>query len=159
MHIRDRRWLSIRLLHHQKGWEPSYENSQSLPWTEFLEELRLFTTMQVLPPLRSFIICDCFSKEMLLQRMAGIPTTEGCYTDAIDMLQKHFSDKTRQEQECFTRLLQPTPVDLSGDTGALWQLCYHYQDPRPRVIRCEKVVVFIDALQHHPWDITMRRRS
>lgn len=57
--------------------------------------------------------------------MAGLPTTETCYNDAVDMLQKRFIDKTRQEQEFFATLHYLTPVRASGDTRALWQLYDH----------------------------------
>lgn len=51
----------------------------------------------------------------------GLPTTEACYKDAIDILKKRFGDRTRLEQEYFSRL-RTLPSVRSSDPTALCKL-------------------------------------
>ena len=53
--------------------------------------------------------------------IVGLPTTEACYKDAIDILKRRFGDKTRLEQEYFSRL-RTLPSVRSSDSTALRKL-------------------------------------
>ncbi|XP_070378077.1 uncharacterized protein [Dermacentor albipictus] len=53
--------------------------------------------------------------------IVGLPTTEACYKDAIDILKKRFGDRTRLEQEYFSRL-RTLPSVRSSDPRALRKL-------------------------------------
>ncbi|XP_049274155.1 uncharacterized protein LOC125759434 [Rhipicephalus sanguineus] len=53
--------------------------------------------------------------------IVGLPTTEACYKDAIDILKRRFGDKTRLEQEYFSRL-RTLPSVRSSDLTALRKL-------------------------------------
>ncbi|XP_037515038.1 uncharacterized protein LOC119391430 [Rhipicephalus sanguineus] len=53
--------------------------------------------------------------------IVGLPTTEACYKDAIDILKRRFGDKTRLEQEYFSRL-RTLPSVRSSDPTALRKL-------------------------------------
>uniref|UniRef100_A0A224Z9V1 Tick transposon n=1 Tax=Rhipicephalus zambeziensis TaxID=60191 RepID=A0A224Z9V1_9ACAR len=95
-------------------------------WIEFWEQFvqivhnnATLTTTEMFHYLRQFLKGDAASV------VAGLPTTEACYKDAVDMLQKRFGEKTCQEQEYFARLRQLTPVRASGDTRALRKLHDH----------------------------------
>lgn len=53
--------------------------------------------------------------------IVGLPTTEACYKDAIDILKKRFGDRTRLKQEYFSRL-RTMPSVRSSDPSAFRKL-------------------------------------
>ncbi|XP_037528988.1 uncharacterized protein LOC119406321 [Rhipicephalus sanguineus] len=95
-------------------------------WTEFWEQfLQIVHNNVTLTTTEKFHYLRQFLKGDAASAVAGLPTTEACYKDAVDLLQKRFGDKTRQEQEYFARLRQLTPVRAYGDTRSLRQLYDH----------------------------------
>nr|XP_037270723.1 D-2-hydroxyglutarate dehydrogenase, mitochondrial-like [Rhipicephalus microplus] len=53
--------------------------------------------------------------------IVGLPTTEACYKDTIDLFKKRFGDRTRLKQEYFSRL-HTLPSIRSSDPSALRKL-------------------------------------
>ncbi|XP_042148992.1 uncharacterized protein LOC121837441 [Ixodes scapularis] len=51
--------------------------------------------------------------------VAGLPRTETCYADAIEILNRRFGDKKRLEQEYFSSLRLISPVKSANDTSGL----------------------------------------
>ncbi|KAM7312688.1 uncharacterized protein ISCGN_009593 [Ixodes scapularis] len=51
--------------------------------------------------------------------VAGLPRTETCYADAIEILNRRFGDKKRLEQEYFSSLRLISPVKTANDTSGL----------------------------------------
>ncbi|KAK8759233.1 hypothetical protein V5799_003136 [Amblyomma americanum] len=63
-----------------------------------------------------------FLKGAAASTIASLPTTEACYVDAVSVLKKRFVDKTRLEQEYFSRRRMLTPIRSPTDTAAFRKL-------------------------------------
>lgn len=70
-------------------------------WEQFVPIVHTNTT---LTPAEKFDCLRLFVKGDTASAVAGLPMTEDCYKDAVDMLQKRFQNKARQEQGYFARL-------------------------------------------------------
>ncbi|XP_037508939.1 uncharacterized protein LOC119385602 [Rhipicephalus sanguineus] len=95
-------------------------------WSEFWEQFdQVINQNGNLSTSDKFNYLRLFLKEDAAAAIAGLPTTEACYEDALDILKRRFGDKKRLEQEYFSRLRRLTPVRSSNEVAKLRKLYDH----------------------------------
>ncbi|XP_037564630.1 centrosomal protein of 135 kDa-like [Dermacentor silvarum] len=92
-------------------------------WNAFWEQFdQIINQNGTLTATDKFNYLRLFLKGDAATAIAGLPTTEACYVDALDMLKRRFGDKKRLEQEYFSRLRRLTPVRFSNEVTKLRKL-------------------------------------
>ncbi|KAM7280957.1 uncharacterized protein ISCGN_005922 [Ixodes scapularis] len=85
--------------------------------------------------------------------VAGLPRTDTCYTDAIEVLNRRFGDKKRLEQEYFSSLRLISPVKSANDTSGLRTM---FDQVQINIRGLQTLGVNKSSFSSMLWDILMR---
>lgn len=98
-------------------------NGDLCRWSEFWEQFdQMINKNSGLSVCEKFNYLRLFLKGDAASAIGGLPTTEACYQDALEMLKKRFGDRTRLEQEYFARLRMINLIKSSSGTSGLRKL-------------------------------------